>query len=75
MAISEDELAQLGLDGCENEAPEYAKLFWGDEELEDVGGGRYYPKRQALRCLVKRSSHMLENISMPSSVQSLFRRA
>ncbi|CAK0749789.1 hypothetical protein CVIRNUC_001938 [Coccomyxa viridis] len=45
VAISEDELAQLGQDGCEDEAPEYARLFWGDEELEDVGCGRYYPKR------------------------------
>ena len=51
VAISEDELAQLGQNGCEDEAPEYAKLFWGDEELKDVGGGRYYPKRQALDCL------------------------
>ena len=45
VALSEDELARLGLDDCKDEAPEYAKLFWGVEELENVGGGKYYPKR------------------------------
>lgn len=53
MAIPPDELAQLGLDSCsnkdeQNKAPKQTRLFWGGEELVDVGGKRFYPKRQAL---------------------------
>ena len=68
VAISEDDLAQMGLDDCGDEAPENAKLFWGVEELENVGGGRYYPKRPAFQCLLKDTSHVLEYTSLVGSV-------
>ena len=49
-------------DDCEEEAPEYAKLFWGGEKLVNVGGGRYYPKRQGPS---KPSQSMFTPVSSP----------
>ena len=49
LAISDEELAQtlLGLrSSSRDEALEAAKLFWPGEELMDVGGDRFYPRRQ-----------------------------
>ena len=61
MAISDEELQKLGLGSSSSEeAPEAAKLFWGDEELADVGGGRFYPKRSVT------SQRSLE-LSVPAS--------
>ena len=53
MADPDEGEAQLGLNSSYNsEEPEAtklfcAKLFWAGEELMDVGGGRFYPSRQA----------------------------
>ncbi len=68
VAISDEELQNLGLgSSCSEEAPEAAKLFWGDEELEDVGGGRLYPKRS----VSSQSSLQLSILSAASSCHYL----